>query len=212
MRPAASFTLHAIFAACLAALAASSAAAEGRRVIDNESKGFFQMRLGGTAGDVSEGFAITGYRFGPTRAARSWAKVDGLGVSWDVPDAQAGYYSPANTKYSNVKLGRSDGAAASGRVTGLATDPPEPASGLPTGKRMHKPVVLTRPLDRGSVALRGSFAGCEVGKRYAGAQFAGGGMMYQLEDVVVADCGQGGAILNYAKVKVRGWDPEKKEQ
>jgi len=42
----------------------------------------------------------------------SWYKVDGLEVTWDVPDARVGdqvnfrYFAPANTKYGPVKLSR----------------------------------------------------------------------------------------------------------
>jgi phage tail-like protein len=42
----------------------------------------------------------------------SWSKVDGLDVSWDVPDYRAGdlgnhrYFFPGNTKYSSVRLAR----------------------------------------------------------------------------------------------------------
>jgi hypothetical protein len=213
MRPGANFTFHAILVACLAALAAASAAfaapsgdAVGAARFSLTIDGV-EIAKGDNASVNRQDFDFTGYRFGPTRTAGSWAKVDGLNVSWDVPDQRAGYYGPANTKYPSVKLSRADGSAPAGRVTGIATDPSEPAS----GKRMHKPAAVTRPLDRGSIAVRGNFPDCAVGKRYAGAQFAGGGMQYQLEDLVIADCGNGAAILNYAKVKVRGWDPEKKE-
>jgi phage tail-like protein len=42
----------------------------------------------------------------------SWYKVDGLEVTWDVPDARVGdqvnfrYFAPANTKYGPVRLSR----------------------------------------------------------------------------------------------------------
>ena len=42
----------------------------------------------------------------------SWAKVDGLDVSWDIAEYRAGdggnyrWYFPGNTKYSNIKLAR----------------------------------------------------------------------------------------------------------
>src|SRR5690348_15903999 len=42
----------------------------------------------------------------------SWYKVDGLEVTWDVPDARVGdqvnfrFFAPANTKYGPVKLCR----------------------------------------------------------------------------------------------------------
>lgn len=42
----------------------------------------------------------------------SWAKADGLDVSWDIAEYRAGdhgndrFYFPGNTKYSNIKLTR----------------------------------------------------------------------------------------------------------
>ena len=94
MSLSANFTLHAILAACLAALAASSAAA----IEDAIGASRFSLTIDGV--DVAgkrQDFDITGYRFGPTRAAGGWAKTDGLDVSWDTPDQNAAY-SPANTK------------------------------------------------------------------------------------------------------------------
>lgn len=93
-------------------------------------------------------------------------------------------------------------------------------SGLPTGKRQHKPFTLTQPLDRGSITVRMRPAGgCTVGKRYSGAQFSASGKTYVLSDVQVADCGGSTAdqpteevTFVYGKVKVRAWDPKKKEE
>jgi hypothetical protein len=50
-----------------------------------------------------------------------------------------------------------------------------------------------------------------VGRRYAGAQFAAGEMRYELTDVIISNCADNSVGLNYGKVKVRGWDPSKKE-
>lgn len=52
----------------------------------------------------------------------SWAKADGLDVSWEVPDYRMGdawnhrLFAPANTKYSAVKLTRAAEAKGSGEV------------------------------------------------------------------------------------------------
>jgi hypothetical protein len=62
--------------------------------------------------------------------------------------------------------------------------------------------------------VRANLSNCTVGARYAGAQFASGGMSglrYELSDVVISNCSPGVVELRYAKVTVRGWDPEKKE-
>lgn len=85
------------------------------------------------------------------------------------------------------------GGAVSGRITGIASDPSETSaqSGLPTGKRQHKPVKLTSPLEKGSVWIRvGSpWAGCRVGAAYPRLELAGRGKSYVLEDVTVGSCG-----------------------
>lgn len=89
-----------------------------------------------------------------------------------------------------------------------------------TGKRVHKPfrarMVYDQAQPQGSLTVRGGFPGCTVGERYGGMQFAAGGKIYDLQDVTVADCPASLAptetfTLVYGKVKVRGWDPEKKE-
>jgi phage tail-like protein len=52
----------------------------------------------------------------------SWYKVDGLEVTWDVPDARVGdqvnyrFFAPANTKYVPVKLSRAANDADSAQV------------------------------------------------------------------------------------------------
>ena len=266
MRPVTNFTLHAALAAVLAALAASSAAAGGPGG-DADSTGFFQMRLGTSAASLKfEGVegetAIQAFQWGPrqTTSAGGWAKADGLGVSWETPQSTetTGGYGPANTKYSSVKLGRaassagSTGSADAGRVTGLATDPSDPAAARTAthepkpprdgglGSESERTFVAPHVLERGrgvdiaavdgqispgagSLSVKGSFPGCAVGKRYAGAQFAAGAMRYELKDVVISNCAPDGLSLSYArvkynsspptdsKVKVRGWDPSKKE-
>ena len=51
-----------------------------------------------------------------TRSLGSWAKVEGLDVTWEVPDYRAGdawnqrWFFPGTTKYTNVKLSRAANA------------------------------------------------------------------------------------------------------
>jgi hypothetical protein len=86
-----------------------------------------------------------------------------------------------------------------------------------TGKRQHMPLRTRMYYDEpqgsgpGSLVIRGSLPGCSVGKRYGGMQFASGNKRYELTDAVISNCGAGAVTFAYAKVKVRGWDPEKKE-
>jgi hypothetical protein len=105
------------------------------------------------------------------------------------------------------------------KLSALAIDhevksPRDAASGQASGKRMHKPrwVYEPEPLNAaGSLTVKASVPGCAPGQRYGGAQFAGGGKLYQLSDVVIAGCAPDAVSLNYRKVTVKGWNPEKKE-
>ncbi len=79
----------------------------------------------------------------------------------------------------------------------------------------------------GSVTVDGSFPACTVGAAYAGAVLQLAGVRYELTDVQITSCPAPSATgapilggertpdslsLNYARVKVRGWDPQKKEE
>ena len=97
---------------------------------------------------------------------------------------------------------------AAGDVTG---DSSPAASGLPTGKRQHKPLMLSAPLAAGSVTVRGKFPSCTVGTRYPSLELGAGAARYTLQDVVITSCGgdasAGDALpmeevsFNYAKIK-----------
>ena len=89
--------------------------------------------------------------------------------------------------------------------------PRDAASGLATGKRMHKPVTFPTPRDRGSVTVRGKFPGCVVGARYPTMRLGNAAKRYTLQDAIITSCGtvsSGGDALpmeevsfNYAKIK-----------
>lgn len=92
-------------------------------------------------------------------------------------------------------------------------------------KRQHGAVTITKewdtatprlakPLDRGSVWIRvaSPWTACRAGARYPRIELGDGAARYQLSDVVVTSCAAGGASLDYAKVTVRGWDPEGKRE
>ena len=72
---------------------------------------------------------------------------------------------------------------------------------------------LAKPQDNSSVWIRVGtpWTACRAGTRYPTVELVEGAASYQLSDVVVTSCAAGGASLSYAKVKVRGWDPAKKE-
>jgi hypothetical protein len=98
-------------------------------------------------------------------------------------------------------LGASDGVAA-GDVN---------AAG-PAEKRQHGWSTVSKPLARGSLTVQGSLPGCTVGKRYSGMQLAAAAVRYELKDVVITACTANIVSLDYAKVTVRGWNPEPKQE
>ncbi len=93
--------------------------------------------------------------------------------------------------------------------------PRDSASGMPTGKRQHDWRPSPHSLEAGgSVRIKVKFpwVGCTVGDRVAGATIGSGDKAYELTDLTIAACATDEVILDYAKVKVRGWDPIKKEE
>ena len=68
------------------------------------------------------------------------------------------------------------------------TSPRDAASGLPTGKRQHKPMTITKPLDRGSVTVKGSMSGCTVGAAYPDAVLQTAAARYEFKDVFITSC------------------------
>jgi hypothetical protein len=205
MRPVANFALHAIVAACLAALAASSAAAD-----DAIGAARFSLTIDGVdiAGDHKQHIDLLSYSFGDGTGV---SKVDGF----------------------TVKQGVKSETRTTGRVTGLATDPSEPAatsghSMLGASDRVTIGGARTES-GPGTLTINGSFPGCKVGQHYPRAQLSDGSVRFTIDGVRVTSCGGGragaqSASFSYArlkynnsppsdgKVKVRGWDPERKEQ
>lgn len=94
--------------------------------------------------------------------------------------------------------------------------------------------ALASPSPSGSMSFRGVVMGCGAGNRYPVAHLQTATADYHFRDVVITSCGLGGSggsggdrpmeeiSFNYAKVtttirpadkvRVRGWDPEKKEE
>lgn len=167
------------------------------------------LKLGGVQGDSARGKGET------TIKVESW--------SWG--ESNTGTSAGARTAVG--------GAPASGSVV----SPRDSASGLPTGKRQHKPMVITKELDKstpvlmqagpppsGSLTLRGVVSGCSPGTYYPSAVLTTRTHRYEFAGVTVASCGSGGGggaggavpmeqiSLNYAKVVVRSWDPATKKE
>ena len=103
---------------------------------------------------------------------------------------------------------------ASDRVTTGAAQAPDGGQydALTDGLLLIRYAHDAPPAGPGVLVIRGSFPGCTAGKRYGGAQFASSSMRYELKDVVIANCAVNGMSLDYAKVTVRGWDPQPKKQ
>lgn len=129
---------------------------------------------------------------------------------------------------THVAAGDVDGDGRADVASSGVKSPRDAATGQASGRRTHPPLIkITKPLERGSISLAMKLPGCAVGNRYPSAELATPTERYTLHDLVVTSCdgggggGGGGAgssasmeqvSFNYAKVKVRAWDPAKKEE
>ena len=126
--------------------------------------------------------------------------------------------------------------SSSGKATGKATANADNSSGQATGKRQHMPIrsrsyteqstpshfpgrgVDIAAIDGqispgpGTLTVRGSLPGCRAGAAYDDAVLESRAGRHELTDVVISNCAPDSVSLNYAKVKVRGWDPAKKQE
>jgi hypothetical protein len=173
----------------------------------------------GKDGDHREEIEILSWSFGATQPSASVSKVEGIAIKQKVGISAANdrlrNAGPRNdwpgakpTLPPTVTLKRGSGAAAAGGVKVAAGDvngDGATGSGVPTGKRHHKPIMLGGP---GSVTLAGNFAGCRVGASYPELELGGGGASYQLTDAVITSCGTAGGdrpvesiSLNFTKVE-----------
>ncbi|HET7709867.1 MAG TPA: hypothetical protein VFK50_10105 [Sphingomicrobium sp.] len=158
------------------------------------------LKLGGVDGetkgkrDHKDEIEILSYSFGASQAD---ALTDGLMILRNSDDpAGTAKVSKVDSFAIKQKVVEGEGgvSVAAGDLTG---DGSAAASGLPTGKRQHKPMVLTRPLDKGSIKLAGSFATCAVGATYPLIEVGGRGKGYKLKNVRVVACGNGTMTANY---------------
>ena len=243
MRPSANFTLHAILAALASAAAVGASPIAATR---------FSLTLSGadinTGGNQGQHLEVHSYHWG---AVPSGYKPDRVFVkSWstsgdaDAPppsgsahnemkmDDSAGGSDPKERHAGHSMLGASERVTVGGsqtqpgRVTGIASDPPDAAQqerhiqADPLIIRQKPPPRLTSPLPaNGSLTVQASSGSCSVGARYPSLTLTGGGKSYLLQDVQIADCGGGSAAspteeitFVYGKVRVRAWDPKKKEE
>ena len=106
------------------------------------------------------------------------------------------------------------GSAKYGAVAGAHRD-----EGLGVAeKRQHGWVTVAAPLASdaaagGAVRVKVKFPwlDCKVGAAFPDAVLQNDAGRYEFENVLISGCAPDSVTLNYAKVRVRGWDPEKKE-
>ena len=188
MRPIANVTLHAILAVAIVALATSSAAAFSGEV-------FVKLPPGSSGGGKAEDIQVQSYQWGNSQVGRV-SKIDGFTIKQGMSPAEGG--EKGGTEDINIGVGELQEAAPSGGVRVASGDidgDTSAASGLPTGKRQHKPMTVTKPLDKGTVWIRvaSPWANCRVGARYPSITLADGAKSHVLQDVRVASCGDAAA-------------------
>ncbi|MGF1550823.1 MAG: type VI secretion system tube protein Hcp [Sphingomonadaceae bacterium] len=157
------------------------------------------LKLGDIKGESSdarggEQIELLSWSFGTSRAA-SIEKVAGM---------------------SEIKAERHSskaGSAGSAQTVTIGSDRSERTSGLPTGKRQHRPMIGTKPAAEGSLTAVIPAGLCKVGARYQSAELDADGRVYRMSDVVVTSCspasaGGGGEVqpvetisLNYVKIQ-----------
>ena len=165
------------------------------------------LKLGGVDGDTKgkardrhkDEIEILSYSFGASQAAKV-SKVDAISIKQtSVQGADGNGQADALTDGLMILRNTNEApkggvSVAAGDVTG---DGKPAASGLPTSKRQHKPFAVTKPLNSGSIMLKGSFAACSVGAAYPLIEVGGRGKGYKLTNVQVVDCGNGTMTANY---------------
>lgn len=117
------------------------------------------------------------------RGPRQTTAMDGVQVAAGEESATAGAGKVSMQDMSVTTSVASPGDAAS---------PRDSASGMPTGKRQHGSVTITKPLDRGSVTVTGNLPGCTVGAAYADAVLQTAAMRYELKEVLISGCAAAG--------------------
>jgi hypothetical protein len=100
-----------------------------------------------------------------------------------------------------------------GAVSGIRRDDGVTAPAV-TEKRQHGWVTVSKPLDRGAVRVKVKFPWleCKVGAAFPDAMLQNAAGRYEFKDAIITGCAPDSVSLDYAKVKVRGWDPQKKEE
>ena len=190
-------TLIAAISLCLPSLLAAAPP-----LIDNEGYAYLSDSLLGSRA-TDQRLQVRSVKWSPRSEAPTSGRVTGIATDPAEPNARG-----------HSMLGASDKVTVGGAQT---------ESGQATGKRQHMPLRARIYYDQpqgggpGELVVAGSLPGCAVGKRYGGMQFAASGKRYELKDVVISNCSTAAGpkeeiTFVYGTVKVRGWDPKKKEE
>ena len=155
------------------------------------------LKLGDIKGEVQA------WSWGETQTT----KGGNVEFEWKVEEGESAPPRPGGTEDINIGVGELQEGDSDAELAA----PRDAASGLPTGKRQHKPITITKPVDKASPKLaeavvkgkvfksgprpgKGMLAvmvpagTCVAGARYPSAEFGAGGRVYTLADVVVAAC------------------------
>jgi hypothetical protein len=207
----------ALYAAALALPLAAAATAPP--IVDNAGHAFLTgTLLGSGAAGRGDHLEVQSWHWGagatPASGGRNTLASD------DTPGAEPAPIEdmPKNLE-AKEKMGdysRSSGHSMLGASEKVTVGAGRSETGQATGQRVHKPLRIRayydQPLARGSLTLTGAFPRCAEGTHFPTASFISGGKLYALEDIAISECAPGAVTLDYRKVTVRGWDPEKKEE
>lgn len=236
MRPIMNFTLHVTLAAALIAFAASSAAAAGYLKL-GDIKGDVSASSEDRKDFYKGWIELNSWQWGETRTGKAQpkeftvtrktdtatagdpdrplvaARVPNAGVEREMKESS----EKGGTEDMNIGVGElQECAPAGGGVQVAAADVSgeRAAACAPAGKRQHKPITISKEMDksspklmeaatkgkvfaspapRGSMTFKGQLSGCAVGNRYPNATLQTASMRYEMENVLVSSCSSSGS-------------------
>lgn len=234
MHPITSQALHSTLAAGLIAVAATGAAAADAFLKLKGHKGEDAAAQGAGKGDWID---VQSFHWGP----RQTTSADGSVQTPEAQSAklQPGGGKAQGSISGGVRVASGDVTGDSARTSDKREASAPNISEIHVTKSMDtaSPLIM-KPLPQGSLTVKGKVPGCAVGKHYAEAMLQTAKYKYEFRDIIITSCamsgGGGGSgslpmeeiSFNYGKIttvytaedktepkaKVRGWDPEKKEQ
>ena len=128
---------------------------------------------------------IQSWSWGETRTAAEPKSKGKVEYSWKVEEGEAAPPAPGEAE---ITLKTADEAHKVSDVTLKRGTMAAEAEGLATGKRQHKPLVVTKPIDKGSLTAIIPAGLCQVGARYERASLSTEEGVYRMRGVTVTDC------------------------